>query len=231
MSIRRRIMTTAAAITLFAGSLIAASPALAHDEIIGTSPSDGASVAAGAFDVTITSGEDIMNMADMAGNEIVVSGPADSADSTVVSLNCIKVSGATAAVPVDIEKPGTYTATWRLISQDGHPQDGTFSFTVTNDNGYAATGNTALPDGCVVLPMVSTIAYQESTGTPLAVDDKARSTSAGSTADGGQWVGLLVGIGFVVVGSLGGVAVVWLRERKKRDAELLKKLAETDPEI
>ena len=228
MSIRRRILTAAAAIAFFGASFVAASPALAHDEIVGTSPSDGSTVAAGAFDVTITSGEDIMNMADMAGNEIVVSGPADSSDSTVVSLNCIKVTGATAAVPVDIERPGTYTATWRLISQDGHPQDGTFSFTVTNDNGYAASGNTDFPEGCTALPMVTAIAYQDSTATPLAVDDVKR--SATESGDG-QWVGLLVGIGFVVVGSLAGVGVVWLRERKKRDADLLKKLAETDPEI
>ena len=227
MSTRRKIASIVTGLALLFGSLTAASPAMAHDSIVGTSPSDGDTVAAGAFDVSVTSSEDIMNMPDMAGNEIIVTGPADSADSQTVSLGCIKIDGAKASVPVDIDQPGTYTATWRLVSSDGHPIDGTFSFTVTNDSGYTKAASTDLPEGCVALPMLTAVAYDSTGATP-----EPRTVATPATADnGGQWVGLLWGIGFVVVGSLAGVGAVWLRERRKRDEELRKKLAESDPEI
>jgi hypothetical protein len=61
--------------------------------------------------------------------------------------------------------------------------------------------------------------------TPVAIEDVAADTGDG------QYVGLLWGIGFVVVGSLAGVGVVWLRERRKSDEALMKKLAESDPEL
>ncbi|MEN9660372.1 MAG: hypothetical protein RLZZ443_301 [Actinomycetota bacterium] len=225
MTIRRRIFALLAAASMLAFSLTATSPALAHDEIVGTSPADGSTVAAGAFEVSITSSEDIMSMPDMAGNQITVSGPEGSENSSVVSLQCIKISGAVASVPVDIDQPGDYTATWQLVSQDGHATEGSFKFTVTNDNAYKASGNTDFPEGCVALPLVTAVAYD---GAPTP---EPRAMPATAKQDDGQWIGLLIGIGFVVVGSLAGVIVVWLRERAKRDKELMKKLAETDPEI
>ena len=147
MSITRKIASVLVALGMAVLPLSASTPALAHDGITGTTPGEGETVDAGAFDVTVTASEDIMNMADMAGNEIWVSGPKDSAEPQQVSLTCIKVSGATAAVPVDIDVPGVYTATWRLVSADGHPQEGSFDFTVKNDSGYTRSGNTdsALP--------------------------------------------------------------------------------------
>jgi methionine-rich copper-binding protein CopC len=227
MSIRSKIASVLAAAALVLAPLSATAPAFAHDAIVGTSPSDGETVSAGAFDVSVTSSEDIMNMPDMAGNQIVVTGPNDSADAQTVSLGCIKVDGAVASVPVDIETPGTYTATWQLVSQDGHSQDGTFSFTVTNDSDYKASGNTELPEGCVALPMLTAVAYDATAGaTP-----EPRVAAAPATKDDGQWAGLLWGIGFVVIGSLAGVGAVWLRERRKRDDELMKKLRESDPEL
>ena len=137
MTIRRRIFALLAAASMLAFSLTATSPALAHDEIIGTSPENGATVAAGAFEVSVTSSEDIMNMPEMAGNQIFVSGPEGSENSTVASLQCIKISGAMASVPVDIDQPGEYTATWQLVSQDGHTNEGSFKFTVTSERGQA----------------------------------------------------------------------------------------------
>ena len=226
MSITRKIASLLVALGMAIVPLSASAPALAHDVIVGTSPSEGETVDAGAFDVTVTASEDIMNMADAAGNEIWVSGPNDSAETQQVSLPCIKVAGATASVPVDIDVPGTYTATWRLVSADGHPQDGSFTFTVKNDSGYTRSGNTDLPEGCAPLVMATAVAY-DGAATP---EPRVVAAPEETSADG-QYVGLLWGIGFVVVGSLAGVGAVWLRERRKRDAELMKKLAESDPEL
>lgn len=225
MSITRKIATVFVGFGLALLPLSASAPALAHDGIVGTTPSENDTVDAGAFDVTITASEDIMNMADMVGNEIWVSGPNDSAEAQSVSLPCIKVAGATAAVPVDIDLPGTYTATWRLVSADGHPQEGSFTFTVKNDSGYTRSGNLELPEGCTPLAMATAVAY-DGAATP-----EPRVIAAPEESGDGQYVGLLWGISFVVVGSLAGVGAVWLRERRKSDAELMKKLAESDPEL
>ena len=89
---------------------------------------------------------------------------------------------------------------------------------------YTRSGNTELPEGCQ--PLVMLTAMPMTTGeTPVAIEDVAADTGDG------QYVGLLWGIGFVVVGSLAGVGVVWLRERRKSDEALMKKLAESDPEL
>ena len=227
MTTQRRFFALAAAVAMMLLSLVAASPANAHDEIVGTTPSNGETVAAGAFEVTVTASEEIMSMPDMATNMITVVGPLDTQDSTTVSLGCIKIAGSDASVPVDIDQPGDYQVTWNLVSQDGHPQEGTFGFTVTNETGYVSAENPEIPADCVALPMLVAMPY-EAGATPEArdltmVEDEPK--------DDGQWIGLLVGIGFVVVGSLAGVAVVALREKSKRDKELLKKIVETEPEI
>lgn len=227
MTIQRRLIALATAAAMVLLSLIASSPAQAHDEIVGTTPSNGETVAAGAFDVTVTASEEIMAMPDMATNMITVVGPLDTQDSTTVSLGCIKIVGSVASVPVDIDQPGDYQVTWNLVSQDGHPQEGTFGFTVTNDSGYVSAEEPVYPADCMALPMLVAMPY-EAGATPEARDLAGADVK---TEDDGQWIGLLVGIGFVVVGSLAGVAVVALREKSKRDKELLKKLAETDPEI
>jgi methionine-rich copper-binding protein CopC len=227
MTIQRRLLALLAAAALTLLSFVTTTPAQAHDGITATSPTDGATVSAGAFEVSVTASEDIMAMADMATNQIFVFGPLDTQDAATVSLGCIKISGATASVPVDIDKPGDYQVTWALVSQDGHPQEGTFGFTVTNDSDYVATGNTDFPADCAALPMLVATPY-EAGATPEARDI---ATTEAASEDDGQWIGLLVGSGFVVVGSLAGVTVVALREKAKRDKELLKKLAETDPEI
>ena len=50
MTIRRRIFALLASASLLAIPFTAASPALAHDEVIGTTPASGETVAAGAFE-------------------------------------------------------------------------------------------------------------------------------------------------------------------------------------
>ena len=227
MTIQRRFFALVATATLMLLSLVAASPANAHDSIIGTFPTDGETVSAGAFEVSVTASEEIMSMPDMATNMITVVGPLDTQDSTTVSLGCIKIAGSVASVPVDIDQPGDYQVTWSLVSQDGHPQEGSFGFTVTNETAYVAAENQEMPADCMALPMLVAMPY-EAGATPEARD---LAVADAETKDDGQWIGLLVGIGFVVVGSLAGVAVVALREKSKRDKELLKQLAETDPEI
>lgn len=206
--------------TAFFASVGIVSPALAHDEISNTSPADGSSVEAGQFEVSITSSGEITNLDEQTTNDITVVGPLDQASSGVVSAPCIRVVGNVASVPVEISEPGDYRATWQIVGADGHAVSGSFKFTATNESGYQAKGFTSLPADCKPIPMATT-----AEGVTSGADDKdahGESHEEGATADNGQWIGLLVGIGFVVFASIAGAVTVKLREayRAKKPRKL-----------
>lgn len=195
----------------FTASTQLALPAHAHDSLTDTSPSAGETVEAGQFEVSITSTEDIINLTEMSTNDLTVVGPLDDPESGIVSAPCIRVNGKVASVPVEIAKPGTYRVTWQIVSTDGHPVSGQFEFDAKNTSGYVAQGFSSLPADCKPIPMATTAEVIET-------DTASQETSA----DSGQWIGLLVGIGFVVFASIAGAVTVKLREiyRAKKPRKL-----------
>lgn len=206
--------------TAFFASVGIVSPALAHDDITNTSPADGSSVEAGRFEVSITSSGEIINLDEQTTNDITVVGPLDQASSGVVSAPCIRVVGNVASVPVEISEPGDYRATWQILGADGHAISGSFKFTATNESGYQAKGFSSLPADCKPIPMATA-----AEGVTSGADDKdahGENHEKGVTADNGQWIGLLVGIGFVVFASIAGAVTVKLREayRAKKPRKL-----------
>jgi methionine-rich copper-binding protein CopC len=122
---RRRIVAAAASLLLAAAGVVAvAGPASAHDQLISTNPADGSTLAKLPSQVTLTFGELVLNtdggtqvkVTDAAGKTIS-SGP------TVVRDNVVSQAVAGTAT-------GTVTVLWRVVSEDGHPVSGEFSFTV-----------------------------------------------------------------------------------------------------
>lgn len=218
MSFSTKILATLASLMLATlGTSLSASPSMAHDSLTDTSPSSGEVVEAGQFEVSITSAEEIINLADMSTNDISVVGPLDNPTSGIVSAPCIRVSGKTASVPVEIAEPGTYRATWQIVSSDGHPVSGQFQFEVTNTAGYVSRGFDSLPSDCKPIAMATTT---DSTSGTLSEDGNPQQDSV--EGDSGQWIGLLVGIGFVVFASIAGALTVKLREiyRAKKPRKL-----------
>ena len=129
----------AAAVT---ASLLFLSPmaAHAHDEVVGTTPTADASVAPGPVTVSVTFNEDIMMNPDLAGE--VVNLVAPSGGQMSLESGCLTVNGATLAAKVDVQEPGQYQVNWRSVSNDGHPSDGSFNFTV-EDKGQVTDGKPA----------------------------------------------------------------------------------------
>ena len=122
-----------AALTLTLGAALGSpSAAFAHDEVSSTSPSNKATVAAGVFDVSVTFGEDVLNVANGKGIVIQVFAPG----MKYVSTDCVRVDGKTIATRVDVDRPGKYAVAWQSVSSDGHSNTGVFAFTVTNSNNY-----------------------------------------------------------------------------------------------
>lgn len=97
-------------------------PAWAHNALISTSPGAGKTVAEPPGSVVLTFNEPAI----ATGTKVLVSGPDGSA-----------TTGAPRLVDNTVEQDlkaelsaGEYTVDWRVTSVDGHPINGTFSFTV-----------------------------------------------------------------------------------------------------
>lgn len=161
--------------------------ALAHDEIQSSSPAAESVVEAGAFDVSVTFEENVMDSPDRAGLVIQVTDPAGK----TVSNGCVNVSGATLSTPVDLDAAGAYQVAWRSIGSDGHAVEGDFTFTVQNPNGY------------------------QSSGVPAVSAECAASQASGEANDNTALIGLAIAIGLVVIGSVAG-ALRFAREPKPK---------------
>ncbi|HWT32634.1 MAG TPA: copper resistance CopC family protein [Microbacterium sp.] len=121
----RRIAAVAASLLLAAaGVVVTALPASAHDQLISTSPANGSTVATLPAQVTLTFGEVVLDtdggtqvkVTDATG-KVIDAGPTEVQDNVVSQ----RVNGAAA---------GPVTVLWRVISEDGHPVSGEFTFTV-----------------------------------------------------------------------------------------------------
>lgn len=115
-----------------------ATPALAHNVLISTDPGKDASVDAGPAKITLTfdapvQGGDI--------NQISVLGP----DKSQWAEGAVEISSnvVTAAVR-PLGPAGIYTVGYRILSADGHPVEGEYTFTLTKaGSGTPATAGAA----------------------------------------------------------------------------------------
>ncbi|WP_237204189.1 copper resistance CopC family protein [Rothia endophytica] len=115
---------TAAATSLLALTLGFA-PAHAHDELVSTNPAANTTLDQAPKELELTYSGEIMDVAGAnqvrvtnAAGETVTEGEPE-VDGTVVTQDL-------AAQETD----DTYTVTWRVVSSDGHPIQGTFTYTV-----------------------------------------------------------------------------------------------------
>jgi len=101
----------------------AATPAAAHTDLVSTDPADGKVLSAPPERLTMRFGEDILD----GGARVV----AQDQSGGKVDLGPEQVNGPelTAAWPGTAAE-GTYTVAWRAVSDDGHPLEGRFAFTV-----------------------------------------------------------------------------------------------------
>jgi methionine-rich copper-binding protein CopC len=178
-------------VLLALGILIAgpAPLALAHTELILSTPDDGSRIATVPDEVELTFSEDLLP-------ETVVVSVEDSAGMVVRVLE-LEVDGSDVIVTWPPGLSGTdYTVNYRVVSQDGHPVSGSLAFTV--DSPPVATEASASPASL----------------DPAAADavDSVESAGSGSAAPiaaiaAGLGVGIAVGFLF------------WITRRRGRAAE------------
>ncbi|ODT75359.1 MAG: hypothetical protein ABS76_34280 [Pelagibacterium sp. SCN 64-44] len=105
--------------------LLAASPAVAHSNVVSAVPAEQTEVSAPpaiemTFNETVNLGFSTLNLIGPDGQDIPLGEATSIAD------------GKGMAASVDAElSPGTYTVNWTLLSPDGHKLEGSYSFTVS----------------------------------------------------------------------------------------------------
>ena len=116
---------------------LTALPATAHEQLVDQEPKAGQILEAGISEVRLSFSDDLMSLENSAGSEIVI---LDS-NQNPINNGCAVVDGRTATARADIDRPGSYQVGWRVVSGDGHPISGSFSFVVENNSGYIADPN------------------------------------------------------------------------------------------
>ena len=102
--------------------LVAATPAFAHAELVGSNPAKDASIAAAPQRIQLTFNETVSPEA------ITVAGPSG----TQWTVGQLAVEGPVVTAPVRAIGPaGKYTISYRVLSDDGDPVSGTVEFTLT----------------------------------------------------------------------------------------------------
>ena len=187
--------------------MMAVSPARAHAELESSDPEDGAVLASAPAELSFIFGEQILE----EGNAITLTAvqPDGQGSGTRLDLAAVTVDGDTVSVPwPDASPAGDFRAAYRVVSADGHPINGTITFTVQSSEGGTAAST---PSGSVTPedPSASASAPSASVSTPSASPAPAESEDA---ADAGVlfWV---IGIGLAVL--IGAGAGAWVMRRTR----------------
>lgn len=191
----KKFLITFSAVALTSLSLFGpVSPAQAHSDQVESTPVAGSTVEAGAIPIELQFGEPLMVMDDNSvGHEIVVT----NADGTEVAMSsCASAHDSTLAAVAMIDQPGTYNAYWRTVSEDGHPVEGTFEFTVVNTTNYSVDESQTVI--CAALISEHEEDYEEADDTNQASNQ-------------------VIYIGVGVIAAVGGtVAVLISRSRRRK---------------
>lgn len=175
----------------------ASSAANAHDEVVSTYPSSGETVEAGLVGIQVVFSEEVMASENNEGFEIRVS----DSQGNEQPVGCLTAAGTAVSSTASLSAAGDYKVDWRSVGNDGHPLEGTFKFTLANTTAYEQQSADQIP--CAV-------AYDSAA--PLTTAEGAKTNSSNDNA----LIGLAIGAGFIVLGTVTGAIAVRIRERNER---------------
>lgn len=193
-----RFAAAALAATVLAfGGLLIASPASAHDELIGSDPTPGQEMPASPAQVTLTfsgniseePGASVVELSDAAGPIAV--GDLVTTDNVLI-------------VPLEGDASGAVKVLWKVVSSDGHPISGQYAFTVT-----APPTPTPTPTETATATPTET-PTAEPTPTPTETPVPASDTGAAAV----PWILL----GVLAVAVLGAVTYLLVSRARRRKA-------------
>ncbi len=102
--------------------------AFAHAGLVSSNPKSGAYLTVLPSQVNLEFGENLLTFGDAQTNVLVVKDP----DGVQVDKSDSSISGRFLSVSLNpSSKSGTFRVDWRVVSEDGHPVEGSFQFSVT----------------------------------------------------------------------------------------------------
>lgn len=210
----RPLITALAAVLLGAGlTLAVATPAQAHDELVSSYPEADSTVPGSPEEITLSfSGELIAGMQSAA---VEVIAP----DGENIATDAPSEDGTSITQHLTPDPPaGVFTVRWKVVSSDGHPISGEYTYTV--EPGVVASNPAATPS----------TALQTPTPSPTATETSADNGYGGETSGGGDAFPILAAAAGAII--LGGALVVVLmvgRERRRRDSADAARAAKETP--
>ena len=127
-----RLRTSVIGVLLASAAVVGSvAPAAAHDELVESSPGAGEVLASAPTEVRLTFSAELVD----AGAVVAVTDDRD--ESWTVGQPQVVENVATAGISEALPD-GEYVVLWRVVSSDGHPISGTFSFAVESGERAAA---------------------------------------------------------------------------------------------
>jgi len=203
--LRRTSRVAAAAIALgLAGAVAVAAPASAHNYLVSSSPAADAVVTEQPGTLSVTTNDDLLVLGDdgrAAG--LRVTGP----DGLYYGDGCVTVLGPEASMPLELGAAGSYDVTWQVVSTDGHPVSGEYSFE------WQPADGTAVADGSETVPDCNGTVDVSGAAAPADGDsDEAAPSGADAVPIGDV---LWIGGALVAVVAAVGVTLLVLRRRPR----------------
>ena len=207
MTIRPIVCAAVVAVGL---SLTIAGPANAHTELIGSSPSADSSVS-DVSEVSITAGEELLDIGKNAEGFVL---SVRDENGLYYGDGCVTVDGDTASMPVSLAAAGDYVVAYRVVSNDGHPVEGEYSFSFTGDDAAEqSVGYAELPEcGKAQTPVAVDDSDENGDGEtdqPMVISTAPPLISPAPAGDFTPWIGLAA---IPVI-----VAAIWLVVRARRN--------------
>lgn len=199
MSFRTAFSLAAVGFGLIAGT---AAPAFAHSAVIDTSPAAKALVSE-VTEVSVTANEELLDIGKNAKGFVLA---VKDSDGAFYGDGCVSVDGDTATMPVKLALRGKYTVSYRVVSNDGHPVEGKFTFEFAGNPDETNLVRYSERPECGKTPVVlvdETLEPTEPTGAPT--DEPAAEVESFDLA---PWIGLatipvIIGAIWILVRMLG----------------------------
>jgi methionine-rich copper-binding protein CopC len=217
---RRAAVVALAAALAGPGLLAQAAPASAHNVLVSTDPPADQTLAEPLDQVTLTFDDVVLDLGGgqgegAGGTALDVVGP----DGAHHATACPSVVDSTVSALVALGGAGTYTVTYRVVSADGHPVSGRYTFDYAPPAGTPATAGTAAAACGASGGPAADDPVEDAADDPADAGGPAASGEPARTFTGPSWgvsPGAAVGIaaGTAVVGAAAVLLVLRLARRR-----------------
>ena len=122
-----------------------ATPAVAHDGLVTSTPTAGETLTALPDAFSVTMNDDLLDLeGEGSGFGLLVRDAAG----RYYGDGCVTVDGPTLSASAVIGEPGEYTVIWQVVSSDGHPTSDEFTFTWAPQGDVEAAAGSAQAGDC-----------------------------------------------------------------------------------